>query len=72
MGLKAGGNILMPILTIPEHRAQYLLYDNNLCIDDNADKCKGCLTARVLSIGDTVGFGEWGSTRRTFETRNKN
>lgn len=71
MGLKAGGNILMPILTIPEHRAQYLLYDNKPCIDDNADKCKGCLTARVLSIGDTVGFGEWGDSPHFFETRNK-
>ena len=35
-----GANILMPIITIPEHRAKYLLYDNKPCVDDNADKCK--------------------------------
>ena len=29
-GLAAGANILMPIITIPEHRAKYLLYDTNL------------------------------------------
>ena len=46
----------MPIITIPEHRAKYLLYDNKPCVDDNADKCKDCLTRRVMSIGDTVGW----------------
>ena len=50
----------MPIITIPEHRAKYLLYDNKPCVDDNADKCKDCLTRRVMSIGDTVGWKKMG------------
>lgn len=62
LGLKAGANILMPIITIPKHREKYQLYDNKPCIDDNADKCKICLTGRVSSVGDTVGFGEWGDS----------
>jgi biotin synthase len=62
LGLKAGGNILMPIITIPEHREKYQLYDNKPCLDDNADECKSCLTGRVRSVGDTVGFGEWGDS----------
>ncbi len=62
LGLKAGANILMPIITIPEHREKYKLYDNKPCIDDNADQCKICLTGRVSSVGDTVGFGEWGDS----------
>lgn len=62
MGLKAGANILMPIITIPEHREKYQLYDNKPCIDDNADQCKVCLTGRVTSVGDQVGFGEWGDS----------
>ncbi len=62
MGLKAGGNILMPIITIEEHRAKYQLYDNKPCIDDSPEKCKGCLTGRVMSVGDEVGFGEWGDS----------
>ncbi len=61
-GLKAGANILMPIITIEEHRAKYQLYDNKPCIEDNSDKCKVCLTGRVKSVGETVGFGEWGDS----------
>jgi biotin synthase len=62
-GLSAGANILMPIITIPEHRAKYLLYDNKPCVDDNADKCKDCLTRRVMSIGDRVGWKQNGDSR---------
>lgn len=62
-GLAAGANILMPIITVPEHRAKYLLYDNKPCVDDNADKCKDCLTRRVMSIGDTVGWKQTGDSR---------
>lgn len=62
-GLKAGANILMPIITVPEHRAKYLLYDNKPCIDDNADQCKECLTRRVMSIGDRVGWSEHGDSK---------
>lgn len=62
-GLAAGANILMPIITIPEHRAKYLLYDNKPCVDDNADKCKDCLTRRVMSIGDTVGWKKNGDSK---------
>ena len=62
MGLKAGANILMPIITVPEHREKYQLYDNKPCIDDNEDQCKVCLTGRVTSVGDQVGFGEWGDS----------
>lgn len=62
MGLKAGANILMPIITLPAYRSQYQLYDNKPCIDDTAEKCKECLTGRVLSTGDSIGFGEWGDS----------
>ena len=62
LGLKAGANILMPIITIEEHREKYQLYDNKPCIDDNAEECKVCLTGRVSSVGDIVGYGEWGDS----------
>ena len=62
-GLAAGANILMPIITVPEHRAKYLLYDNKPCVDDNADQCKECLTRRVMSIGDRVGWKEQGNSQ---------
>ena len=62
MGLKAGANILMPIITLEGYREKYQLYDDKPCINDSADKCKTCLTNRVISVGDTVGFGEWGDS----------
>ena len=61
-GLKAGANILMPIITVDEHRAKYQLYNNKPCIDDNADKCKNCLAGRVQSVGDEIVYGEWGDS----------
>jgi len=60
MGLKAGANILMPIITLKEYRRKYQLYDDKPCIDDDPNHCKNCLTGRVESIGDTVGFSQWG------------
>ena len=59
----------MPIITIPEHRAKYLLYDNKPCVDDNAEQCKDCLTRRVMSIGDTVGWKQNGDSNTTANGR---
>ena len=61
-GLKAGANILMPITTKDEHRAKYQLYNDKPCIDDNADKCKGCLEGRIKSIGEDIAYGAWGDS----------
>jgi len=61
-GLNAEANILIPIITLKEHRRKYQLYDNKPCIDDDQDHCKQCLTGRVRSVGDEVGFGEWGDS----------
>ncbi|MCL2420851.1 MAG: [FeFe] hydrogenase H-cluster radical SAM maturase HydE [Defluviitaleaceae bacterium] len=60
MGLKAGANILMPIITLREYRRKYQLYDDKPCVDDDPGHCKNCLTGRVESVGDVVGFGERG------------
>ena len=69
LGLKAGANILMPIVTLPEHRADYQLYDGKPCIEDTSDQCKRCLTGRVRWAGDTVGFDSWGDSRHYFGER---
>ena len=60
MGLKAGANILMPIITLQEYRRKYQLYDDKPCIDDDPEHCKNCLTGRVESVGDIVAFGQRG------------
>lgn len=62
LGLKAGANVLMPIVTVPKFRSQYLLYDNKPCVDERPEQCKDCLSARVASVGDTVGLGQWGDS----------
>jgi len=62
LGLKAGANILMPIITLKEYRRKYQLYEDKPCLDDDMDHCKACLTRRVHSVGDEVGFGEWGDS----------
>ncbi len=61
-GLKAGANILMPIITLPDYRAKYQLYDNKPCIEDTSDQCKKCLSGRVRSVGDVIGYGKWGDS----------
>ena len=65
-GLKAGGNILMPIITLEDYREKYQLYNNKPCIEDNADQCRACLTRRVMSVGEEVGFGEFGDSKHFF------
>ncbi|WP_288894989.1 [FeFe] hydrogenase H-cluster radical SAM maturase HydE [uncultured Megasphaera sp.] len=69
LGLKAGANVLMPIVTLPKFRPQYVLYDNKPCVDENPQQCRHCLQARVASVGDVVGFGKWGDAPHFFHTR---
>ena len=61
-GLKAGANILMPIITLQQYRSQYQLYDNKPCIDDTPEHCKACLSGRIKSVGDEIGYNEWGDS----------
>ena len=66
MALKAGANILMPLVTLPQYRSQYQLYDNKPCLEDRQEQCRDCLSARVESVGDTVGWGRWGDSPHFF------
>lgn len=62
MGLLAGANIIMPNLTDTRYRSGYQLYDDKPCLDENAALCAGCLERRIASIGETIGYGEWGDS----------
>lgn len=64
--LKAGANILMPVVTPREYREDYQLYENKPCIDEDAGDCKGCLSKRVESIGEDIAYGEWGDPPHYF------
>ena len=59
-GLRCGANVIMPNVTETEYRPKYQLYDNKPCTDENSSMCRGCLSGRIMGIGETVGFGERG------------
>ena len=47
----SGANVVMPNLSPVSVRKNYMLYDNKLCIGDEAAECRKCLDARIRSIG---------------------
>lgn len=57
-GLAAGANILMPNVTPREFRALYEIYPDKICTDEEPEQCRGCMAARIASLGRTVGEGE--------------
>jgi len=69
MGLQAGANIIMPVLTDLEYRGDYLLYDNKPCVDENASLCRACLERRILTVGEEVGYGQLGDSPHFFARR---
>ena len=66
LGLKAGANIIMPNVTDTKYREAYQLYENKPCLDENSTMCRGCLSRRVASIGETIGFNQWGDSPHFF------
>ena len=53
-GILAGANVVMPNLSPVGVRKKYELYDNKICTGEEAAECRGCLAARMLSIGYRV------------------
>jgi len=62
LGLLAGANIIMPNITDPKYRGNYQLYNGKPCLDENASLCRNCLERRVSSIGETIGYDQWGDS----------
>lgn len=54
IALQSGANVVMPNVTTTEYRAKYEIYPNKICINENPDKCKGCISAKIQSIGRTA------------------
>lgn len=50
-GLAAGGNVVMPNVTPQKYRALYEIYPSKICIDETPEKCRGCIEARICSVG---------------------
>lgn len=54
LGLKAGANVVMPNLSPVSVRKLYDLYENKICIGEEAAQCIGCLQTRVKNAGYQV------------------
>ena len=65
-GLLAGANVVMPNVTDVKYRAQYKLYADKPCLDENASLCRGCLQRRIEAIGETVLWGVPGDSAHFF------
>ena len=50
-GLLAGANVLMPNLSPVAVREKYALYDNKICMGEEAAECIRCLSKRVEATG---------------------
>ncbi len=69
-GIKVGANIMMPNITPAQYRNSYKLYEDKPCTDENPDDCTQCLEARISMTGNSIGFDQWGDSRR-FRNRKK-
>lgn len=54
LGLKTGCNVVMPNLSPVDVRKKYDLYDNKICMGEEAAECRSCLQRRIESAGYTV------------------
>lgn len=52
--LKGGANVVMPNLTPNLYRDKYELYQNKICINDDAVKCRNCIETKIILSGYTV------------------
>ncbi len=57
LALKAGANVVMPIITPTSVRKQYALYENKICGDDHPEDCRYCIERRIQSVGFEVDLG---------------
>jgi biotin synthase len=67
--IKIGANVLMPNITPPKYRKNYLLYENKPCTDEDSDDCISCLETRISLINHKIGKGQWGDSLHYFEKK---
>ena len=63
MAVLAGANIIMPNMTLPEFRTNYLIYEHKPGINDDAALSKSKLEENLQTAGIDIGYGEWGDSR---------
>jgi biotin synthase len=63
----AGANVLMPNITPPAAKRNYLLYPGKICLDEEGETCIGCLSLRMKSIGREIFFSRGDALRLASE-----
>ncbi|MDR2232201.1 MAG: [FeFe] hydrogenase H-cluster radical SAM maturase HydE [Tannerella sp.] len=63
MAVMAGANIIMPNMTLPEHRPDYLIYEHKPGVNDDAAVSKSKLEQNLRHAGIDIGYGEWGDSQ---------
>lgn len=61
LGLRAGANVVMPNLSPVRYRKLYSLYDNKICMDEEAAESKNLLTQKIEAAGYKIvtDRGDW-------------
>lgn len=54
LALQSGANVVMPNVTEGDYRKYYELYPGKICVNDTPEKCRGCITGKIKSIGREV------------------
>ncbi len=58
LALQCGANVVMPNVTETVYRKQYQLYPGKICTGDSPAHCRGCIQAKIESIGRFVASGK--------------
>ena len=54
IALQSGANVVMPNVTSQKYRKKYEIYPGKICVNENPEQCRGCIEAKILSIGRTI------------------
>ena len=54
IALQSGANVVMPNVTSIEYRKKYEIYPGKICVNENPEQCRGCIEAKIKSIGRTI------------------
>ncbi|KJS87227.1 MAG: biotin synthase [Peptococcaceae bacterium BICA1-8] len=55
LALQGGANVVMPNVSPSQYRELYQIYPNKICVKDEPEHCKSCITGKILALGRTIG-----------------
>lgn len=61
-GLKAGGNVIMPNVTLPQYKKSYQLYTGKSSLDDGPENSLSLLRESIEKLGEEILWNQWGDS----------